>query len=390
MRALPYPETAFKTIFKTTIQKTFVSCNYECSARSYFRSSHECKSQPKNDSANCLVHSVVDALAAERQKLEAVPAHARAISFPSPLLAKRIRRLKNASLKLFDLHRKFPPRRTVTCSKTNPNVPVATVPFRAVASNAIKRDADKTTIARVTISTAPQFWHWRNISWPKLGPRELGDYPKSDERISTRMEMATRPPPAFCRCFSPSQPCWSGKNVIWPRPFHCRIGAWGEGATLLFLFSFSGALEHYALGRTQREIRSLFKEAPKVATVVDEQGREREVPVEQLQPGMRLLIKPGAQFPVDAEIVKGQTAADESNLTGEATPVEKSIGDNVLAGTLNLWGAVEVSVLRPAAESSLQKSSGSSRRRSITKRRRSGSPTSSAPITPTACWRFRW
>ena len=70
---------------------------------------------------------------------------------------------------------------------------------------------------------------------------------------------------------------------------------------------------------------------------------------------MRLLIKPGAQFPVDAEIAKGSTAADESNLTGEATPVEKTVGDTALAGTINLWGAVEVVVTRPAAESSLQK-----------------------------------
>ena len=133
------------------------------------------------------------------------------------------------------------------------------------------------------------------------------------------------------------------------------IGAWGEGATLLFLFSLSGALEHFALGRTQREIRSLFRDAPKFATVLDETGQEREVQVEKLRRGMRLLVKPGAQFPVDAEIVKGQTASDESNLTGEATPVEKAIGDTVLAGTINLWGAVEVLVLRPAAESSLAK-----------------------------------
>ena len=124
---------------------------------------------------------------------------------------------------------------------------------------------------------------------------------------------------------------------------------------LLFLFSLSGALEHYALGRTQREIRSLFHDAPKVAAVVDTEGREREVAVERLVPGMRLAVKPGSQFPVDAEIVKGQTAADESNLTGEATPVEKGVGDKVLAGTMNLWGAIEAIVLRPAAESSLQK-----------------------------------
>ena len=70
---------------------------------------------------------------------------------------------------------------------------------------------------------------------------------------------------------------------------------------------------------------------------------------------MRLLIKPGAQFPVDGEIAKGSTAADESNLTGEATPVKKAVGDTALAGTINLWGAVEVIVTRPAAESALQK-----------------------------------
>src|SRR5439155_1725943 len=133
------------------------------------------------------------------------------------------------------------------------------------------------------------------------------------------------------------------------------IGAWAEGAILLFLFSLSGALEHFALGRTQREIRSLFREAPKTATVIGSGGREADWPVEKLTQGMRLRIRPGAQFPVDAEVLSGQTAADESNLTGEATPVEKAAGDHVLAGTINLWGAVEAAVLRPASESSLQK-----------------------------------
>ena len=56
-----------------------------------------------------------------------------------------------------------------------------------------------------------------------------------------------------------------------------------------------------------------------------------------------------------SEVAKGETACDESNLTGEATPVTKAVGDNVLAGTINLWGAVEVLVLRPVSESSLQK-----------------------------------
>ena len=133
------------------------------------------------------------------------------------------------------------------------------------------------------------------------------------------------------------------------------IGEWAEGTALLFLFSLSGALEHYAMERTQKEIRSLFDSAPKSATVLDSAGTEQVVPVADLQTGMRLRIKPGEQFPVDAEIVKGETAADESNLTGEAVPVEKRVGDGLLAGTLNLWGVVEAVVTRPAQESALQK-----------------------------------
>lgn len=133
------------------------------------------------------------------------------------------------------------------------------------------------------------------------------------------------------------------------------IGEWSEGAVLLFLFSFSGALEHYAMERTQNEIRALFNAAPKTATVLDAAGTETIVPVEELQTGQRLRIKPAEQFPVDAEVVKGDTAADESTLTGEAKPVDKSVGDSVLAGTLNLWGVVETIVSRPAQESALQK-----------------------------------
>ncbi|MEP6667661.1 MAG: cation-translocating P-type ATPase [Chthoniobacter sp.] len=133
------------------------------------------------------------------------------------------------------------------------------------------------------------------------------------------------------------------------------IGAWNEGAVLLFLFSFSGALEHYAMERTQNEIRSLFNAAPKTATVLDEAGTETVVSVAELRTGQRLRIKPSDQFPVDAEVVKGETAADESTLTGEAKPVDKAVGDSVLAGTLNLWGVVETVVSRPAQESALQK-----------------------------------
>lgn len=255
----------------------------------------------------------------------------------------------------------------------------------------IQHSGEQTTIARVTCPTAPKFWRWRNIPWPKVVQRDVG-FIEDDEHAEHHINewkaqlvlavacgvlglLAAYVVPAPWRIpvflLSYVAGAWFPAEEVWERirqraiDVHflmlavaagsASIGAWGEGATLLFLFSLSGALEHFALGRTQKEIRSLFREAPKVATVLDAAGRESEVKVESLRPGMRLLIKPGAQFPVDAEIATGKTAADESNLTGEATPVDKSVGDTVLAGTINLWGAVEATVLRPAAESALQK-----------------------------------
>jgi len=258
----------------------------------------------------------------------------------------------------------------------------------------IQHQGDIITIARVTCPTAPKFWRWRDLPWPKVVARDvefLDEAEHIDEHINEwkwqlaaailcgicgltgyflhRAGLQTFSVAGFVAAYLAGG--WFTTEEVWERlqkrtiDVHflmlavavgaACINAWAEGATLLFLFSFSGALEHFALGRTQKEIRSLFREAPKFATVLDEQGGEREVKVEQLRPGARLLVKPGSQFPVDAEVSRGKTAADESNLTGEAVPVEKGVGDTVLAGTINLWGAVEAVVLRPAAESSLQK-----------------------------------
>jgi len=250
----------------------------------------------------------------------------------------------------------------------------------------IQNDGHRTTIARITCPTAPTFWRWRDMPFPKIVPRDVeflehveaidewkpqlaiailcGVFGLAGFFLPLPFKMIAYAAAYLAGGFYPAEEVWERfrKRTI---DVHflmlvvafgaASIGAWGEGATLLFLFSLSGALEHFALGRTQKEIRSLFREAPKVATVLDARGNEREVKVEQLKTGLRLLIKPGAQFPVDGEIAKGSSAADESNLTGEATPVKKDVGDTALAGTINLWGAVEVVVTRPAAESSLQK-----------------------------------
>jgi Zn2+/Cd2+-exporting ATPase len=250
----------------------------------------------------------------------------------------------------------------------------------------IRNSGSATTIARATCPTAPKFWRWRDMPLPKVVPREIEIHDDDHDINEWKPQLAAAilcgvlgiagalsPAPLKIVFYVAAYIAGSFYQIeeVWERlqkraiDIHflmlfvagiaAYLGAWGEGATLLFLFSFSGALEHFALGRTQKEIRSLFRDAPKFATVIDERGRERETRVEKIVPGMKLLIRPGAQFPVDGEIFKGATAADESNLTGEAAPVEKKIGETVLAGTINLWGAVEMVVAKPAAESALQK-----------------------------------
>lgn len=131
------------------------------------------------------------------------------------------------------------------------------------------------------------------------------------------------------------------------------IGAWHEGALLLFLFSLGGALEHFALSRMNREISALSKSAPKQARVILGDDSVVERPVEELRPGDFLQVKPDEVFPVDSILREGETEVDESSLTGEAMPVPKKRDDELSSGTLNLWGAVRVEVVRPVEESSL-------------------------------------
>ncbi|HVS52317.1 MAG TPA: cation-translocating P-type ATPase [Opitutaceae bacterium] len=133
------------------------------------------------------------------------------------------------------------------------------------------------------------------------------------------------------------------------------INAWGEAVLLLFLFSASGAMEEYALDRTQREVSALLKTSPKSAIVVLADGSEKEMPVEALRVGQRVRVRPGQAFAADGVVVQGKSASDESALTGEATPVEKNTGDQVFSGTLNLWGIVEFDIVRLPSESTLQK-----------------------------------
>ncbi len=133
------------------------------------------------------------------------------------------------------------------------------------------------------------------------------------------------------------------------------LGYWHEGITLLFLFSLSDALEHYALERTRRNIRALEEIRPTEAVRIDASGAEQRIAVSELVVGDLLRIKPGERFPVDGEVVAGAGAVDESVVTGESQPVDKEPGDVVLAGTINVNGSLRITMTRPAGESTISR-----------------------------------
>ena len=137
-------------------------------------------------------------------------------------------------------------------------------------------------------------------------------------------------------------------------PGSVAVGALGEAALLLFLFSASSAMESFAAGRTRREIDALMRRAPKTARLL-EGDAERVVPVESLKPGDVLRVTAGELSPVDLSVLRGQSACDESLLTGESEPIPKVPGDPAMGGTLNLWGVLEGRVLRPVGDSALHR-----------------------------------
>ena len=130
------------------------------------------------------------------------------------------------------------------------------------------------------------------------------------------------------------------------------LGDWPEGAVLLFLFSLSHALEHFILGRTRGAIASLMKLTPDEAIVVRD-GQQQTVSLEQLVVGDRVIVPPSGRIPVDGVVRDGRTAVDQSPMTGESIPVEKQVGDSVLAGTLNQQGLIQVEVTRVGGETTL-------------------------------------
>ncbi len=132
------------------------------------------------------------------------------------------------------------------------------------------------------------------------------------------------------------------------------LGQWVEGAFLLFLFSFAHALEHFALDRARGAIRVLADLAPPVARILRE-GREVEVPVEQVAKGEVVIVRPAERIPVDGTILSGRSAVNQAPITGESVPVDKEPRAEVYAGTINGEGALEIETTRAAGDRTLDR-----------------------------------
>jgi Zn2+/Cd2+-exporting ATPase len=127
-----------------------------------------------------------------------------------------------------------------------------------------------------------------------------------------------------------------------------------DGAVLILIFAISGALEGYAMARTERSIRSLMSLTPDVARSIV-LGVEQQTPIDRLQVGDILLVKPGELIPTDAIVTAGASSIDRSAITGESLPVETTIGDEVFGGTINGNGALTLRVHQPPASSLIQR-----------------------------------
>ncbi len=133
------------------------------------------------------------------------------------------------------------------------------------------------------------------------------------------------------------------------------LGQWVEGAILLFLFSLSGALEGFALDKSRKAIHSLLQLRPKQAIRKRADGTEEVVPVDRIDVGDVVIVKPGEHIPVDGKVITGQTTVDQAAITGESVPVSKESGDTVFAATINENGVIEVKVTKTSKDTTLAK-----------------------------------
>ncbi|MFN7915870.1 MAG: heavy metal translocating P-type ATPase [Vicinamibacterales bacterium] len=123
------------------------------------------------------------------------------------------------------------------------------------------------------------------------------------------------------------------------------LGEWAEAAAVVFLFAVAQMLEAFTLERARAAVRALIDLAP-TEVLIRDGGHERRVPVDQAAPGSLAIVKPGEKLAVDGLIVSGTSALNQAPVTGESLPADKGPGDEVFAGSINGYGALEVRITR--------------------------------------------
>lgn len=119
------------------------------------------------------------------------------------------------------------------------------------------------------------------------------------------------------------------------------IGEYWEAAVVTFLFSLGSYLEARTMDKTRDALRKLMELAPQVAHVKKD-GEEIEIPADEVQKGDLVIVRPGERIPVDGRVLKGQASVNQSAITGESLPVEKTVGDAVFSSTINEAGYLEI------------------------------------------------
>ena len=138
------------------------------------------------------------------------------------------------------------------------------------------------------------------------------------------------------------------------RDMHGAVPVYFEAAAVIITLMLLGqVLELRARQRTSGAIRALLNLAPQQAHRIAADGSEKDIPLSEVQPGDRLRVRPGERIPVDGAIREGASAVDESMVTGEPMPVDKSVGDKVIGGTLNASGSFVMEAERVGSETML-------------------------------------
>ncbi|GAB3806448.1 heavy metal translocating P-type ATPase [Virgibacillus kimchii] len=132
------------------------------------------------------------------------------------------------------------------------------------------------------------------------------------------------------------------------------IGEWAEVAIVVILFALSEALERFSMDRARQSISSLMDIAPKDA-LVRRNGQKIKVHVNDIEIGDIMLVKPGQKIAMDGIIVNGYSAINQAAITGESVPVEKTVEDEVFAGTLNEEGLLEVKITKLVEDTTISK-----------------------------------